>query len=126
MQSSDFVKELNYVDSTNTNSKVWTLTKLYPYPIIADMESLLKEGKEKLSIPERLPSNFTAPFNLQTDGLNILVSGAKVGAPYGVFTLLGKSVSRGRISSQNQNIPVAHSGTYIVKVGKFSRKIAVK
>ena len=126
MQSSDFVKELNYVDSTNTNSKVWTLTKLYPYPIIADMESLLKEGKEKLSIPERLPSNFTAPFNLQTDGLNILVSGAKVGAPYGVFTLLGKSVSRGRISSQNQNIPVAHSGTYIVKVGKFSRKIVVK
>lgn len=126
MQSSDFVKELNYVDSTNTNSKVWTLTKLYPYPIIADMEGLLKEGKEKLSIPERLPSNFTAPFNLQTDGLNILVSGAKVGAPYGVFTLLGKSVSRGRISSQNQNIPVAHSGTYIVKVGKFSRKVVVK
>ena len=126
MQSSDFVKELNYVDSTNTNSKVWTLSKLYPYPIIADMEGLLKEGKEKLSIPERLPSNFTAPFNLQTDGLNILVSGAKVGAPYGVFTLLGKSVSRGRISSQNQNIPVAHFGTYIVKVGKFSRKIAVK
>ena len=126
MQSSDFVKELNYVDSTNTNSKVWTLTKLYPYPIIADMESLLKEGKEKLSIPERLPSNFTAPFNLQTDGLNILVSGAKVGAPYGVFTLLGKSVSRGRISSQNQNIPVAHSGTYIVKVGKISRKVVVK
>ena len=126
MQSSDFVKELNYVDSTNTNSKVWTLSKLYPYPIIADIEGLLKEGKEKLSIPERLPSNFTAPFNLQTDGLNILVSGAKVGAPYGVFTLLGKSVSRGRISSQNQNIPVAHSGTYIVKVGKFSRKIVVK
>jgi len=126
MQSSDFVKELNYVDSTNTNSKVWTLSKLYPYPIIADMEGLLKDGKEKLSIPERLPSNFTAPFNLQTDGLNILVSGAKVGAPYGVFTLLGKSVSRGRISSQNQNIPVAHFGTYIVKVGKFSRKIAVK
>ncbi len=126
MQSSDFVKELNYVDSTNTNSKVWTLSKLYPYPIIADIEGLLKEGKEKLSIPERLPSNFTAPFNLQTDGLNILVSGAKVGAPYGVFTLLGKSVSRGRISSQNQNIPVAHSGTYIVKVGKFSRKVAVK
>ena len=126
MQSSDFVKELNYVDSTNTNSKVWTLSKLYPYPIIADMESLLKEGKEKLSIPERLPSNFMAPFNLQTDGLNILVSGAKVGAPYGVFTLLGKSVSRGRISSQNQNIPVAHSGTYIVKVGKISRKVVVK
>jgi hypothetical protein len=126
MQSSDFVKELNYVDSTNTNSKVWTLSKLYPYPIIADMEGLLKEGKEKLSIPERLPSNFMAPFNLQTDGLNILMSGAKVGAPYGVFTLLGKSVSRGRISSQNQNIPVDHSGTYIVKVGKFSRKIVVK
>lgn len=126
MKSSDFVKELNYVDSTNTNSKVWTLTKLYPYPIIADMESLLKEGKEKLSIPERLPSNFAAPFNLQTDGLNILVSGAKVGAPYGVFTLLGKSVSRGRISSQNQNIPVDHSGTYIVKVEKISRKVVVK
>ena len=126
MQSSDFVKELNYVDSTNTNSKVWTLTNLYPYPIIADMEGILKENKEKLSIPGKHPNKFATSFNLQTNGLNILVSGAKVGSPYKVFTLLGKSVSRGRISSQNQNIPMSHSGTYIVKVGKISRKVVVK
>lgn len=126
MQSSDFVKELNYVDSTNTDSKVWSLTKLFPYPIIADMEGMLKEGQEKLSIPERRPNRIAALFNLKTDGLNIVVSGAKMGSPYGVFTLLGKSVSRGRISSQDQTIPVASSGTYIVKVGRMSRKIIVK
>ena len=126
MQSSDFVKELNYVDSTNTDSKVWTLTKLFPYPIIADMEGMLKEGQEKLSIPERRPSKIAAAFDLKTDDLNIFVLGAKAGTPYGVFTLLGKSVSRGRISSQNQTIPVASPGTYIVKVGRMSRKIIVK
>ncbi len=126
MQSNDFVKELNYVDSTNTNSKVWTLSKLYPYPIIADMEGILKENQERLPIIPVRKNKSVASFGLNAEGMNLLVSGARVGTPYAVFSLLGKSIARGRISSQNQKIPVASTGTYIVKVGKSSRSIVVK
>ena len=126
MQSKDFVKELNYVDSTNTNSKVWTLSKLYPYPIIADMEDILKENKDRLPIIPVRKNKSIASFGLSAEGMNLLVSGARVGIPYAVFDLLGKSISRGRISSQNQIIPVVNAGTYVVKVGKSSRSIVVK
>ncbi len=126
MQSNDFVKELNYVDSTNTNSKVWTLSKLYPYPIIADMEGILKENQERLSIIPVLKNKSVALFSLNAEGMNIHVSGVQVGTPYAVFNLLGKSIARGRISSQNQIIPVMNAGTYVVKVGKSSRSIVVK
>ena len=126
MQSNDFVKELNYVDSTNTNSKVWTLSKLYPYPIIADMEGILKEKQERLSIIPVLKNKSVALFSLNAEGMNIHVSGVQVGTPYAVVNLLGKSIARGRISSQNQIVPVMNAGTYVVKVGKSSRSIVVK
>ena len=126
MQSKDFVKELNYVDSTNTNSKVWTLSKLYPYPIIADMEDILKENKDRLPIIPVRKNKSVASFGLSVEGMCLLVSGARVGTPYAVFNLLGKSIARGRISSQNQIIPVVNAGTYVVKVGKSSRSIVVK
>ncbi len=129
MQSEQFVKDLNSYKSVGMDSAVWKLSESYPYPIIADLEKWMNftgdPKEEKNPILENRPKAVPA-FLLNTEGMNLLVSGAHVGTPYAVFNLLGKSIARGRISNQNQKIPVASTGTYIVKVGKSSRSIVVK
>ena len=129
MQSEQFVKDLNSYKSVGMDSAVWKLSESYPYPIIADLEKWMNftgdPKEEKNPILENRPKAVPALL-LNTEGMNLLVSGARVGTPYAVFNLLGKSIARGRISSQNQKIPVANAGTYIVKVGKTSRKVVVK
>ena len=129
MRSEQFVDELNAYNAASADSKVWTLSESYPYPIIADLEKWMNftanPKEEKNPILENRPKVASA-FVFKTEKLNILVSGARIGTPYAVLDLLGKSISRGRISSQNQRIPVANAGTYIVKVGKSSRLIVVK
>ena len=126
MQSNEFVKELNYASTRDSNANVWKLSKVYPYPIIAEVEDLLKDHQELLSIPPVRAKRSVASFGLSVDGMNVLVSGAKVGTPYAVFNLLGHVVSRGRLEKQNQMIPLSTAGTYIVKVGNASRKVTTK
>ena len=126
MQSEEFIYVLNN-GAGDTN--LWTHNESYPYPIIAGLEKWMdvshqKEGKP--AIPSSISRLALPSFKVSADGLNILVSGAHPKTPYALFNLLGKSMSRGRISSQNQKIPVASAGTYIIKVGKTSRTIVVK
>ena len=126
MQSKTFVKDLNYVDSTNTDSKVWTLTKLYPYPIIADMEVKLEKYKGKLSVPLQPFNKMAASFGVQVEGLNLYVLNARIGSSYVVLDLLGKTVLSGKIGNSRYLIPMSKAGAYIVKIGKVSQKVLVK
>jgi len=126
MQSKEFVKNLNYVDSTNTDSKVWTLFLLYPYPIIADMEEDLAKYRGKLSIPAKPINRSATSFGVQAEGLNLYILNARVGSSYAVLDLLGKSVSSGKIGNSHYSIPMSKPGVYIVKIGKVSQKVFVK
>ena len=126
MQSKEFVDDLNHMKSKDSSSNVWKLSPVYPYPIIADLEDVLKEHQGILSLPPVRPQRALASFDLSVDGMNVLVSGAKVGTPYSVFNLLGHAILRGRLESQNQMIPLSAAGTYIVKVGTATRKVTVK
>ncbi len=126
MQSNKFVDDLNHMKSKDSSSNVWKLSPVYPYPIIADLEDMLKEHQKFLSIPPVHPQRAVTSFDLSVDGLNVLVSGAKVGTPYAVFNLLGHAVLRGKLERPNQTIPLSSAGTYIVKVGKAIRKVTIK
>lgn len=126
MQSKEFVDDLNHMKSKDSSSNVWKLSPVYPYPIIADLEDVLKEHQGILSPPPVRPQRALVSFDLSVDGMNVLVSGAKVGTPYSVFNLLGHAILRGRLESQNQMIPLSAAGTYIVKVGTATRKVTVK
>lgn len=126
MQSQKFVKDLNYVDSTNMDSKVWTLSKLYPYPIISEFAENFEKYKGKLSIPTKTFKQTAFSFGVQVEGLNLYVLNAQIGSSYAVFDLLGKSVSSGKIGHSHYLIPMSKAGVYIVKVGNSSRKIRVQ
>ena len=125
MQSNKFVKDLNYESTQDSNAKIWKLSPDYPYPIIAEVEDLLKEHQTFLSIPPVRTQRAVASIKLSVEGMNVLVSGAKAGTPYAVFNLLGHSLSRGRLDGTNQRIPLSAAGTYIVKVGNATRKVTV-
>ena len=126
MQSNKFVDDLNHMKSKDSRSNVWKLSPVYPYPIIADLEDVLKEHQGILSLPPVRQQRALASFDLSVDGMNVLVSGAKVGTPYAVFNLLGHAILRGRLECPNQMIPLSAAGTYIVKVGNATRKVTVK
>ncbi len=126
MQSEEFVKELNYMSTQDSNAKVWKLSKICPYPIIAEVEDMLKDHQELLSIPSVRPRRAVMSLDLRVEGMNVFVSGVKAGTPYAVFNLLGHTVARGRLDGHNQMIAIPAVGTYVVKVGKASRKVTVK
>ena len=126
MQSEEFVKELNYMSTQDSNAKVWKLSKICPYPIIAEVEDMLKDHQELLSIPSVRPRRAVMSLDLSVEGMNVFVSGVKAGTPYAVFNLLGHTVARGRLDGHNQMIAIPAVGTYVVKVGKASRKVTVK
>jgi len=127
MQSDDFVKELNFVDSSQTDLKVWKLnSKIYPYPIIAELEGQYVYAKERMPILEIPFMAVKSELKMRVADRNIVITGARVGSPYGVFNVLGRKVAQGKISSSDQWIPIEQTGRYIVRVNGNSRVVLVK
>ena len=46
--------------------------------------------------------------------------------PYVLFDMQGRVVMKGRAPSANFNIPVAHAGNYIVRIGNKSQKVRIR
>lgn len=126
MRSSDFVNDLNFRDSTDSDVKVWKLnSEINPYPVIAELEDLLVFANDPALPIRRVVSSSAVAFDLQIQGRNLVLT-AKAGTPYAVFNLLGKKVVQGRLNGMNEVIPLQFNpGRYIVRVGKASRSIVI-
>jgi hypothetical protein len=57
---------------------------------------------------------------------SVQIAGASVGVPYVLFDMQGRVVMKGRAPSANFNIPVAHAGNYIVRIGNKSQKVRIR
>ena len=80
-----------------------------------------KGGKESIFIHAQLPQ-----FSVTTVGRDIQVAHARVGSAYAVFDMQGRVLDMGRVGAENFNLVAPRAGTYLVRVGAQSRRVAVK
>ena len=65
-------------------------------------------------------------FSVHTAGMQVLINGIKSGSVYGVYNMQGKVVSSGIALSDNLNVRVPTTGSYIVRVGSEMGRVNVK
>lgn len=59
-------------------------------------------------------------------GNQVQVLGAKAGTAYAVFSMQGRVIASGKISSASENIVVPNKGTFLVRVGNSIHSVTVK
>ena len=79
------------------------------------------------------PAPLAPRFGVEVAGRNILITGALDVAPdsraagaYALFDMQGRVLRRGTVDGANFSIPVAHAGTYLVRIGASVRRVSVK
>ena len=65
-------------------------------------------------------------FHVSVDGLNVLLTGAKVGSPYALFDMQGRTILSGRVGFSDFTISVPYAGNYLLQVGYQTTRISVK
>lgn len=65
-------------------------------------------------------------FSVHTAGMQVLINGIKSGSVYGVYNMQGKVISSGIALSDNLNVRVPTTGSYIVRVGSEMGRVNVK
>ena len=65
-------------------------------------------------------------FAVRTSGLQVNISGAKVGSNYAVYNMQGKAVAAGITFSSNISLSVPTAGSYIVRVGSEMSRVNLK
>ena len=63
---------------------------------------------------------------VSVSGMQIQLSGAKIGSNYAVFSMQGKVIASGRIDGANQNIVMPSKGQYLLRVGNQISTVRVK
>ena len=79
------------------------------------------------------PAPLAPRFGVEVAGRNILITGALDVAPdsraagaYALFDMQGRVLRRGTVDGANFSIPVAHAGTYLVRIGASVRRVSVR
>ena len=65
-------------------------------------------------------------FHVSVDGLSVLLTEAKVGSPYALFDMQGRTILSGRVGFTDFTISVPYAGSYLLRVGYQSARISVK
>ena len=65
-------------------------------------------------------------FSVHTAGMQVIINGIKSGSVYGVYNMQGKVISSGIALSDNLNVRVPTTGSYIVRVGSEMGRVNVK
>ena len=78
-------------------------------------------------IPIALPKAPQAPqFHISVDGLKVLLTEAKVGSPYALFDMQGRTILSGRVGSSDFTISVPYAGSYLLRVGYQTARISAR
>ena len=75
---------------------------------------------------ERISYRSQMSLLVSVENGSVQIAGASVGVPYVLFDMQGRVVMKGRAPSANFNIPVAHAGNYIVRIGNKSQKVRIR
>ena len=75
---------------------------------------------------EAIVASVVPQFSVQVMGRNLQISSARIGATYALFDMQGRVLLQGRVQMANFEIPVAHSGDCLIRVGNNVQRIAVK
>lgn len=90
-------------------------------PIVIE---LLCNGKK---CSDALAAEVTMPqFHVTVVGRDIQVMEARVGSPYALFDLQGGIVLSGQVGKVDFTIPAPHSGSYLVRVGNWTKRVTVR
>ena len=65
-------------------------------------------------------------LSVSADAGKIQISAAPIGANYRVMDVQGRILKNGMVQSENFSIPKAQSGTYLVKVGSYSKAVKIR
>ena len=86
-----------------------------------DKSSSSKGGKDAIFAVDQL-----LQFSVTAMGRDIQIAGARKGSAYAVFDMQGHVLRMDRVDSESFSLSVPHSGTYLVRVGNQTRKVAIK
>lgn len=63
---------------------------------------------------------------ISVSGMQVQISGAKIGSDFAVFSMQGKVIVSGKVYGANQSITLPNKGAYMVRVGKTMSSVIVK
>jgi uncharacterized repeat protein (TIGR02543 family) len=90
-------------------------------PIVVE---LLCNGKK---CSDALAAEVTMPqFRVVVVGRDIQVMAARVGSPYALFDLQGSLLLSGQVGNTDFTIPAPHSGSYLVRIGNWTKRVTVR
>ena len=90
-------------------------------PIVVE---LLCNGKK---CSDALAAEVTMPqFRVVVVGRDIQVMAARVGSPYALFDLQGRLLLSGQVGNTDFTIPAPHSGSYLVRIGNWTKRVTVR
>lgn len=76
-----------------------------------------------MGVPEMANS---PSFTMEVSGRNLLLGGLRSATNYEVFDMQGHLILSGRAAAANISLQIPRAGTYLVRVGSATRKIAVR
>ena len=65
-------------------------------------------------------------FRVVVVGRDIQVMEARVGSPYALFDLQGGLIRSGVVSNADFAIAAPHSGSYLVRIGNWTKRVTVR
>jgi hypothetical protein len=94
-------------------------------PITQDMEyTALFDSTKITGIADSRLTNLELSVNVYAR--TIQISAAPVGSIYAILDMQGRILQKGRVESANFNIAVSQSGSYLVRIGKQTKRIDIK
>ena len=90
-------------------------------PIVFELLCDGKKCKDALSAGTTMPQ-----FRVVVVGRDIQVMEARLGSPYALFDLQGGLVLSGRVGNTDFTIPAPHSGSYLVRIGNWAKRVTVR
>ncbi len=64
--------------------------------------------------------------SIVTAGMQVQISGAKVGSDFAVFSMQGRVIASGKLAFGNATLSMPSKGTYLVRVGSKVSKVTIK
>ena len=90
-------------------------------PIVFELLCDGKKCSDALSAKVAMPQ-----FRVVVVGRDIQVMDARVGSPYALFDLQGGLVRSGQVGNVDFTIPAPHSGSYLVRIGNWTKRVTVR
>ena len=119
-----YLYPMNFVaaDFTNVSPNFTNID----FKVNGDGTFLIKKKCEEIQTKIVELKAATPKFGLSAMGRNIKVSGSSLGQKFAVLDMQGKVVRSGVVNAANFEVPVAHAGIYVVRIGSLAQRVRVR